>query len=508
MPLAEWLEQLAATAMLGTERASSAPTSASGVETLDGIIATISPSPRERALLAAAGIASVYTRAGLVPGTVSTMPSIAPAPDKPIISPTSAQHLALLLAGHHGDVLPEYLDLAAQNGCALPARYLPTVLTLAARDIQLRPRVLAVLGTRGQWLATHNPDWAKMSDAPAVDHYQTGTSAERLAVLNYLRKSDPAQARNLMASTWAEESPEDRAVFIQTLTIGLSMEDEPFLESALDDKRKEVRIAAADLLAVLPDSRLSLRMIERLTPLVSVTKKLLGRTKLAINVPDSFDPQLARDGIDAKSARRGLGDKAAHLAGIIAASPLSFWKGLLSSDPTTLLKLVHDLEWKDAVIAGLVIAAIRQRNAEFISAILVQWTANTPDSDRSTDTQDIDRLITVLTPEQREGLLAPLLADRGLLDNPLLLHMLMACRHAWTKTFSEGFLPLLWRIVEAEPKNYWGNQALSKVFGLYANPAILSAISARLGATPDIRSDTLDSFLSTLQFRHDIHKGF
>ena len=44
------------------------------------------------------------------------------------------------------------------------------------------------------------------------------------------------------------------------------MDDEPFLESALDDRSREVRQQAADLLTRLPDSRLALRMAERAGP--------------------------------------------------------------------------------------------------------------------------------------------------------------------------------------------------------------------------------------------------
>ncbi|MGN6370538.1 MAG: DUF5691 domain-containing protein [Phycisphaerae bacterium] len=506
MPLPEWIDQLAATAMLGTERAGNAPLSAPGDATLDPVIEKISFAPREHAVLAAASIAFVYAKAGTLPVKIAAIPPTAPAADKPSISAASAQHLALMLKDHYTEVLPEYLDLVAGANRSLPPKHLPALLSLAARDEKLRPHILPNLGARGEWLAAQNRDWSTLSSAPETDLYHTGTGTQRLAVLQHLRKTDPARARNLMISTWSEEKPEDRASFIETLAADLSMEDEPFLESALDDKRKEVRMAAANLLAGLPESRLAQRMIARITPLVSVTKKILGRPKVEINVPEKHDPSMSRDGIDAKSTRPGVGDKASHLADIIAATPLSFWRSTTGLDAASLLKSVANLEWKQAIIAGLFSAAVRQKNGEYAAALLTYRVKECADSDRTLNPQDLNALLLLLTPAQREAILAPFLSQKNLFDGATLIQLLLASRHPWTKQFSELFLQLLWHIVDSGTGHYWGNQALSKSFALYANPAILPAINAKLQLNEQLRSDALDKFLATLHFRHDLHK--
>ena len=51
----------------------------------------------------------------------------------------------------------------------------------------------------------------------------------------------PTAGRELLATTFAEETWEDREAFVDVLTIDLSDADEPFLEAALDDARKPVR---------------------------------------------------------------------------------------------------------------------------------------------------------------------------------------------------------------------------------------------------------------------------
>ena len=57
-----------------------------------------------------------------------------------------------------------------------------------------------------------------------------------------------------MESTFKDETWEDREAFVQRFAAGLSDADEPFLEAVLDDSRKAVRVAAAELLRRLPRS--------------------------------------------------------------------------------------------------------------------------------------------------------------------------------------------------------------------------------------------------------------
>src|SRR5688500_4654320 len=69
-----------------------------------------------------------------------------------------------------------------------------------------------------------------------------------------LRTHDPARARDWLAATWTTDPPEARETFLRALQVRLSAADETFLEAALDDKRKGVRQAAVEALALLPQS--------------------------------------------------------------------------------------------------------------------------------------------------------------------------------------------------------------------------------------------------------------
>ena len=100
------------------------------------------------------------------------------------------------------------------------------------------------------WLAERNPRWAFVrgagEDVDAV--WADGGTDERRALLERVRRTDPARAREVLEATFADETWEDRVAFLDTLAVGLSDADEPLLERALDDRRKPVRDAAAHLL--------------------------------------------------------------------------------------------------------------------------------------------------------------------------------------------------------------------------------------------------------------------
>ena len=91
---------------------------------------------------------------------------------------------------------------------------------------------------------------------PAFQDWEYGTKAERLLLLDYLRKRHPKKALELIESTWSEDSFQDRQYYLDTLHTNLSETDEEFLESCLDDSRQEIRQVAALLLSKIENKNL------------------------------------------------------------------------------------------------------------------------------------------------------------------------------------------------------------------------------------------------------------
>jgi hypothetical protein len=113
-------------------------------------------------------------------------------------------------------------------------------------------------GARARWLARLNPDWTFVTalTESGDDTWRLGGKSQRRGYLAALRARDPAAARELITQSWAAAGPE-RVMFLSVLANqGLSLADEPLLESALDERDTEVRGWAAHLLARLPGSAL------------------------------------------------------------------------------------------------------------------------------------------------------------------------------------------------------------------------------------------------------------
>src|SRR5205807_5989405 len=135
---------------------------------------------------------------------------------------------------------------------------------------------------------------------------------------------------------WAADPADARTAFVSALEEKLSIQDESFLEAALDDRSKEVRRTAATLLSRLAESRLSARMLARATPLLEFkTSKLLGKISLALNLPPEADAAALRDGLDPKAFadEKKLGERASILLQILSAVPPLYWLRPSGSTP-------------------------------------------------------------------------------------------------------------------------------------------------------------------------------
>jgi len=289
----------------------------------------------------------------------------------------SAGHLRAMLAGRCAAALPEWLGVVARLGRHAPSEYLPALLDRARLNPPLRPLVMAAGGHRAQWLAAQNPAWA-FGTAESSELWETGTRDQRAAILRGLRANAPSDARAKMQAVWQSEPADTRAAFIAELATNLSHDDAPFLEGILDDRSKEVRRGAIDLLARLPTSPFVARMLARATPLVRFAGGgFLSRPSLEVTLPADPDAGGIRDGLDPKAfgQQKELGEKAVLLVLILSSVPLSNWTDTLRREPAALLKAAEKNEFARALETGWAWAALRQRNIAWAEALLDSPTA-------------------------------------------------------------------------------------------------------------------------------------
>jgi hypothetical protein len=365
-------DELTATALFGTDRRGyrPEPDAAGGA-----LLAQIDQADPPGVLLSAAATVALALRAGfLPPPAMQPLPEPCPDDDLPTCSAQAAYYLAT--AAQEPSFRPtllEGLNLLAATGQYAADVLLPVLLEVGRADHDMHAPVFAVLGRRGRWLAQQNLDWAYALALPGPDPRQTwnhGTREERKLLLQQLRSEQPAFARELLAEGWADERADDRAAYLELLSHQLGPADEALLEAALDDRSKQVRAQAAELLARLPSAQLVQRMTARLGPRLSwVAGRFWQEPRIEVQPPDRFDAELARDGIVERS-QRGPGERAWWLQQMLGAAALDYWSATWDRSPEQIVAATLNSEWREVLLRGFSLAARRQRHPIWIAALL------------------------------------------------------------------------------------------------------------------------------------------
>jgi hypothetical protein len=471
---------------------------------LGEILSCLDNSDKEGSLLSAAGAIALYQRAGKISlSDKQPLQKACEAEELLDCSFVSRQHLALILGGN-AQLLPEWLTVAAAVRKRVPPEYLPHVLTLGQKQNNLQACILPVLGKRGYWLAKQNPDWNYVNSEITNKSWQTGNKEVRRSLLQRLREQDPNQAREQLKKTWKKESAEERASLLAALEINLSMNDEPFLEAALDDKRKQVRDVAAKLLSKLPKSRLCQRMIERVRPLIT-----FNHNSVQVTLPSTCDRQMIRDGIDQSRYSSALGEKASLLLQMLCCVPPSFWCNNSGKTPQQLLEFVDGSEWEKMLLEAWATAALKSQDSLCAEVLL-------PDASKFYHTfmgngeELIVGLLKVLGQDKANTLiLQTLLQNQGKLLNvnhpayTLLKHH----QTPWSEKVSQLVLSSIRKYIEVYNQQYeWGMRSLFQNFALYMEPSVVEA-AGELSAVVEEGSfwqDFVNDFLATLLFRFEM----
>ncbi|MFE9422180.1 DUF5691 domain-containing protein [Kitasatospora sp. NPDC006697] len=467
------------------------------------------------ALLEQAALAAVRRRAGLLPLPAPPHTDPPPAADpRPPLPPAAARRLELLLAGRTGgaelppnlaELLPQWLAAARDRGYRPPPALLPALLSAGRARTELRGDLAALAGPLGRWLAERNPDWRYLLRSAGLEQpageesvWQQGLFAERVTHLTRLRRRDPAAALALLRSTWAGERAEDRLLFLDALQERLGPADEPFLEAALDDRSKNVRATAAELLSALPGSALGARMAVRALAAVRLSQ---GRDRLLVDPPTAGTAELQRDGV-APSSPTGRGERAWRLGEIVAAAPLAGWTAAFGLTPAQLLALPVSAAdggagpWREELQEAWARAAVRQRDAGWARVLL----GPPPRDGRPVHGAGAPaKLLAVLPAAERAGWTAAFLRGHGLGDA---FQLLGACAVPWTPPLSTAVVAALGRAA-ASGAYPWSHSGVLGLTERSLSPATAPAVAALAAdASPDSAwGETFDRLARTLRFR-------
>ncbi len=426
---------------------------------------------KERQLLLRAGAGAVYRQAGHVAMDGETRPELAPAETLPACSPGAARLCSEMFGDGQTHVLPEALDRLRRAGLRLPHALLPAALDYGYQDVSLRSDLAVVAGARARWLARFNPRWEWVEEAligaahgvppDAETLWQEGTLPQRVAVLRRVRGVDPARGREWVEAVWPREKADARKKLVEVLGIGLSADDEPFLEKALDDKGGEVRKAIGALLARLPGSAYEERMVARADALLddapSSGKRSDSHGRLRAEPPAGLPRDWQRDGIDLKSADNRLGDRASWLIGLLSAVPPAHWPRRFGVAPAVLIAAAghasrkgddpsrDDGAWGWTVLEGWARATVAYRDADWAPPLWT-WCSEHKSSDYAEQarvTQMQVSLTAVLPRDEAERLVGKLLAQEAGKDLSDWSGALDGVPRPWSDGFGRAYLARL-----------------------------------------------------------------
>ena len=185
-------------------------------------------------------------------------------------------------------------------------------------------------------------------------------------MLKELRQSEPEKGRSQLQNIWSKERAQERASLLEVLEIRLSLDDEPFLEDALEDRSKLVRDVAARLLAQIPESKkLVQRMIERVRPLLSLDSK-----GIEVVLPQNCTLEMTQDGIDESKYIPSLGEKASLLLQMLSCVPPSIWSDDWEKTPDELIIIIKNSKWEKLFLEAWITATIRSKDTAWAEAVL------------------------------------------------------------------------------------------------------------------------------------------
>lgn len=489
---------LVKSALLGTANGFTPPAVPESLQ--DGLNLLLHDDPATT-LFSTAALIGIAQIAGAVPNKLDDVNQASPEESKQTISEEASVFLKRILAGEQEDVLPEFLSLTASQNRIVPPETLPALLGLGKH--KLRKLVLPVVGERGKWLADHNPAWSyAIGRENANDAWETGTRLERVELLERLRGREPKRAVEFIVSTWDQDPHEERAAFVTTLSNGLSMDDEAFLESCLDDSRKEVRDAALKLLIRLPESRHAKRMHSRLDTLLEYKSSLVGMDSLRVSLPEQVDKQEKRDGITSVTLHKKLGNQANKLAQMISLTEPAYWNQKWKQPTERLLNASLKSEWAAALLIGWFLAVERSENPEWAGA-LAEFVVKQKNGWEIIAELDLGRISGMILMEKLETLAKASIVRtiKELNDSHPMLLLLEAYDRQWSEALSRVVLMSMQR---QAGKGSWRLMRALPAFGLRV-PVTLTEIFIK-GWPEDAKAweTWIDQFCAVLQFRRDM----
>ncbi len=491
------LKALGVTALLGSDRAGREGETPAG-------------------MLARAAVAGMRSRAGRRCRADGQLIEACPADKRAAATASQSAILDRLLASPDAAMIHEWCVLAGARGVRAVAASVPILLEWWSRQSARSPEVFDATGACGVWLARLNPQWRRPVAGVEIpgnadDIWQTGTSAERSALLLTVRKADPRRAMLMVKGTWEAEGAEERRRFIEVMGHAVSKEDEAFLEMALDDRSKTVRREAARVLTRLAGSALRGRMRDRAAGMILAEKVkagLLGRSKVKVRIepPKEFDKSWERDGLEEQPAS-GKGKRAFWMVQVISSMDLAAWGAPCGLEPGEFIRAIGEEEYFDEVFSGMLASVAgcpEQPEAAAWSDAIIAVCAERA----FTGEAQLASLWSAQSVERSEGMRLKIVTGKKAPAGTAVWRMLTSDARGWSLDFSARALRVLGEATPKKP-DAWEFHSSIELVSRLLHPAAADMFEGLLGQMyPDGPSEGVCKSLDRVRLRAEMHREF
>lgn len=491
------------TALLGTDRS---PLSTQTIDFLTRRGIYPNADPAQNALKAAAVLGRFQRLKAKESPSIDPLPHPCPTDNGEYCNPITTRLLDSILQGTHVSVWPEFVTLTRKYKRLLPPRSLPDIFENPTFLESLLEDWPAMIGQRGIWLMQQNPDW--LIHLP-VENWETAHKKQRLSAVRWWRKTLPAQGLRHIQSIWSEESWQTRLDFLKLMRINLSLADAPFLESCLEDPRREIRTEATVILADLPGSSISEKICRHILSWIA-----WKQGALKMKLPDTPDEISGTFELPFTEKMAGPGLKVSLLCQLISRIPPVRWSVHFEKSPVEILAAFHQHEWGETLTVALFEALVRFPEETWMTAAIEYL-------DDQEGTAFFAKLPIRALMERIPELLFQTYVRSKMTEtdglppmDSVFLAVLMFAQHPWLDVLAlwlTGSFQNWLASVSPYSKAWSQYQALLQTAAHKIRPEMIGAIREDWPADSlalSLWSRDIREFLSTLQFRKELAESF
>ncbi|MDX2068340.1 MAG: DUF5691 domain-containing protein [Haliscomenobacter sp.] len=425
-------------------------------------------------------------------------------------SAASARCLQEILGGKYSDALGEWVNLLLQAQQVLPREALPALFQRSLSDPELWETIRVAIGSRGKWLLLQNPVWQPLWETSPKTDWNTSTGAARLALLRSIRKHDPALGLKELQSSWETEDPGQKAALLAELNQGLSLQDETFLEHCLQDRRKETRQVAAELLARIPNSGLFQRYLGYLQACVEVKDN-----KVILNLPSEAPETWRKDGVEmGGKAPFSFTQRSAWVFQLMRRLPPQYWQSEWGLAPLQAIHLFAQQDREESWVQALTDASLLHHDLVW-QAALAEWWLNQPGAS-SWQTTPGRHLLQMLPGDSLQQLLLPFLQKQSYLleEDHVATYLLCANPQPWSEELSMAVLQPFKRYLAGADNpfwNIWHYTRILKALAYHCPPGLYATLNGGWNVDSPLWQrwqGEVERMLAVLQFRAKMQQTF